>query len=255
MTSQSTLNAIINAASDPYRAAGFFPYFRARGKLRLDPVFQQILQEGLLEHARWLLDLGCGQGLLAAWLLAARACHDRCSNGWPREWPAPPSLTSIRGIDLLSQEVATARSAWGNHAQFETGDIRSVSLGNPDAAVILDVLHYIPHEAQVSVLERVHAALAPEGVLLIRVADEQKTLRFAIGKCVDLAVMLTHYRKPPKLFFRPLNDWIALLAESGFACQARPMSAGTPFANVLLVGRPRKQAHVSGSFTELLTAS
>jgi trans-aconitate methyltransferase len=252
MSSRATIKALIDAATAPYLSTGYFHYFRARGKLRMDPVFGQILAEGLLANAQRILDLGCGQGLLAAWLLAARACQS--SAGWPREWPVSPSPVSIRGIDLMAGEVARARSAWGHSAQFETADIRAAPLGNPDAVVILDVLHYLPYDEQVLILERVHAALASEGVLLIRVADARKTARFAIGKCVDLTVMLTHYRRRPRLFCRSLSDWIAVLAESGFACRPIPMSAGTPFANVVLVARPRDRVRVPGSLTELLTA-
>jgi hypothetical protein len=36
-----------------------------------------------------------------------------------------------------------------------------------------------------------------------------------------------------------LSAWRLLLAELGFATEALPRRAGTPFANVMLVGRPR----------------
>jgi hypothetical protein len=36
---------------------------------------------------------------------------------------------------------------------------------------------------------------------------------------------------------RPVQAWERRLGEAGFRVEARPMSAGTPFANVLLVGR------------------
>jgi hypothetical protein len=37
---------------------------------------------------------------------------------------------------------------------------------------------------------------------------------------------------------RSLTQWIALLRECGFDAQIKPMSQGTTFANVLLIGRP-----------------
>jgi hypothetical protein len=42
-----------------------------------------------------------------------------------------------------------------------------------------------------------------------------------------------------RLYCRPLADWLALLQKLGFAVEALPMHAGTPFANILLVARPR----------------
>jgi hypothetical protein len=42
------------------------------------------------------------------------------------------------------------------------------------------------------------------------------------------------HRAPPT-WGRPLAEWQSLLQAIGFAVQARPMSQGTPFANVLLI--------------------
>jgi hypothetical protein len=38
-------------------------------------------------------------------------------------------------------------------------------------------------------------------------------------------------------FCRTLAEWVARLQSLGFEVQSQPMSAGTPFANVLLVAR------------------
>ena len=67
----SLARELVNSASEPYRACGRFAYHFARGKLARDPVFAAILSRGLLSGRTRILDLGCGQGLLAAWLLAA----------------------------------------------------------------------------------------------------------------------------------------------------------------------------------------
>ncbi|MNC93008.1 hypothetical protein D3C83_95420 [compost metagenome] len=40
-----------------------------------------------------------------------------------------------------------------------------------------------------------------------------------------------------RMHFRTRAQWVALLEELGFAVAAVPMSAGTAFANVLLVAR------------------
>ncbi len=110
--------ALVATASEPYRASGRF----ARGKLMRDPVFGAILAGGLLEQRLLILDLGCGQGLLAAWLLAAG------------------SRARIRGIELEHRYVMRAQRAWGQYAAFETGDLRRTDFGSVDGVVILDVL-------------------------------------------------------------------------------------------------------------------
>src|ERR1700722_7241302 len=133
--------ALLDAASEPYRNAGRFAYYFARGKLRADPVYHAILELGLLLGRARVLDLGCGQGLLAAWLQAAERCYD--GGRWPRAWPPAPQSLSTRGIELMPREVERARCALGAASQVSQADIRSAAFGAADAVVILDVLHYM----------------------------------------------------------------------------------------------------------------
>ena len=88
MRAQPTTEALVKAASASYWKADLFGYFKARGKLRGDPAFAGILSEGLLADAQRILDLGCGQGLLAAWLEAARRRNEERPHLWPKEWQA-----------------------------------------------------------------------------------------------------------------------------------------------------------------------
>jgi SAM-dependent methyltransferase len=252
MSACATTAALIDAASAPYWSADLFAYYRARGKLRGDPAFTWILKEGLLGESQRILDLGCGQGLLAAWLLAARSRSDERPQNWPSEWPAAPRPKSIRGIELRRRDIQRARHALGQKAEFELGDITEAEFGTVDAIVILDVLHYIGYESQLCVLNRAQTALAPGGVLLLRVADAGSGIRFTIGKYIDQTVMLTHYHRAPRVYCRPLPEWLEVLAGTGFDCTPLPMSAGTPFANMMLIARPRRAPYVPRPMTDSL---
>ena len=84
LTPEALRQRLLDRASAPYRAAGKFAYHFARGKLGGDPMFLALLQRGLIPDRSRILDLGCGQGLLAAWLLAARQLYD--AGEWPAEW-------------------------------------------------------------------------------------------------------------------------------------------------------------------------
>jgi SAM-dependent methyltransferase len=208
------LAPLIDAASAYYRDAGYFAWYWARGKLAGDPAFEAILARGLLSGRSRLLDLGCGQGLLAAWLLAANARHaSDAPRAWPQGWPAPPLLREYTGIEINPREVARARRAFaldpGAAVQIIHGDIRDVDYGSADAVVILDVLHYLDYSAQEQVLRRVRAAL-------------------------DHTIALARHRRWVRLECRPLRVWEQLLAASGFRTHALPMSQGMPFVNVLL---------------------
>lgn len=227
--------SLVDAASAPYRAAGRFAWHFARGKLKHDPAFAAILTRGLLEGAQRILDLGCGQGLLAAWLLAAHRAERE--GRWPRDWPPPPAPERLTGVDINPREVARAHAALGGRAHIVAGDIRHVDYDPADAIVILDVLHFIDYAAQEAVLTRARAALAPRGVLLLRIGDAAGGWGFTLSMLVDFLVALARRRRLPPLACRPAHEWRALLTRLGFATEALPMSAGTPFANVLLVAR------------------
>jgi SAM-dependent methyltransferase len=229
------LASLVDAASDPYRAAGHFAWHFARGKLSRDPAFAAILRRGLLTDSARILDLGCGQGLLASWLLAAQA--SRLAGKWPADWPPPPAPAQLLGVEINPREVARARVALGERARVLHGDIRHVDYGSVDAIVILDVLHYTDHTSQEAVLERARGALAPRGVLLLRVGDAEGGLGFALSKLADRTVALIRRHSLQPLSCRPAREWRSLLTRLGFLTEALPMSQGTPFSNVLLVGK------------------
>jgi SAM-dependent methyltransferase len=230
-------DTLLDAACHPYRSAGRFAYKFARGKLKGDPVFRAILELGLLQGRPRILDLGCGQGLLSAWLQAAARC---CVRGqWRPDWPPAPQPSFIRGIELMASDVERARRALGAGCGVEQGDIRSAEFGSADAVVILDVLHYMDLDSQRQVLERVRAALPSGGVLLLRVCDAGGGLRFNYTQWVDKVVMLARGHSLLTTHSRSIAQWREILGQCGFDSQPKPMSRGTPFANVLLIAIPR----------------
>jgi SAM-dependent methyltransferase len=231
---RAALEAIVAAAARAYAPAGRTPMHFARGKLRHDPVFRAIVARGLVPDGARLVDLGCGQGVLPAFLAAARERYER--GEWPARWPQPPRLASALGVELRRRAVVAARIAVGDRAQFVLGDVRDASIPACDAVAILDVLHYLPVPDQDRVLARCAAALAPGGVLLARVGDADAGLRALVTRVTDQTITLVRGGLP-RLHMRGLAAWVAAVERAGFGVEAAPMSAGTPFANVLLVAR------------------
>jgi SAM-dependent methyltransferase len=231
------MRALIRSSGSFYRPSGRFALHFARSKLRYDPAYRMILAHGLLSGPARVLDLGCGQGLLAAWLLAARACYTQGNGGWPRAWPAPPALEAYRGIDINMREVARARRAFAAAAGFavsiEHGDIGSAAYAPADAVVLLDVLHYLNRATQEQVLRGVRTALAPRGLLLLRIGDAQGGLGHRVGNAIDHTVALLRRGRWVGLACRALSDWEQLLERCGFSPRAVPLPGNRSFANVL----------------------
>jgi SAM-dependent methyltransferase len=147
---------------------------------------------------------------------------------WPLDWSAVLLPQTMRGIELQKPDLARARCALAEHAEFIAGDIRSVNFGVADAVVILDVLHFIDHASQLQVLQRARHALEPDGVLLLRVGDADGGWRFRLSVWVI---------KPPcwratqlRVAYAPV--FLASAARSMRVQQPLlPMSNGTLFAN------------------------
>jgi uncharacterized protein (DUF2062 family)/2-polyprenyl-3-methyl-5-hydroxy-6-metoxy-1,4-benzoquinol methylase len=225
------------AAAEPYLESGLRHWEFVRGKLRWDPMYRELLEVGLLPRPGRLVDLGCGRGILLS-LLAAVADADLEEPGSPE---AVPEMELV-GIELRQAHVKTARTALGRRrhrpaVEVRRGDLAHAPVPPCDTAVLLDVLHYLPAAVQDDLLHRVAASLAPGGLLLVRDADANAGLRFAATKGAERlnSVLRGHFRQG--FHYRSRAGWEALLRGAGLTVESRPLSEGTPYANVLLVAR------------------
>jgi SAM-dependent methyltransferase len=203
----------------------------SRGKLRGDPLYRSTVCGGLLPSGGTLVDIGCGNGLTLAILAEAQT---RFKEGrWPATWNPPPQFDCLIGIEVRARPVGVAREALGSDATIIHGDARTTNVGPCRVVLLFDVLHMLGPSEQEALLAAVSASLEPGGVALIREADASGGWRFAavrFGNRVK-ALAFGHWRQP--FDFRTTDEWLACFASHGLAGQVRPMSAGTPFANVL----------------------
>lgn len=238
MNDAQFLKRLLDDASRPFRGGGHFAYHYARGKLSSDSIFREMLKRGLLPSEGRYLDLGCGQGSLFAWLLAARQLYE--AGIWPAGWPPAPKLLALRGIELMQKDVDRAARAFGHDhplVRIEQGDMNHADFGQADVVTILDALHYFDFANQQRVIERIHTALPSGGLFLTRIGDASAGLPYHLCNWVDHAVTFVRGHRLPRLYCRPLAEWVALLKRCGFSVDTDPMNEGKPFANVMLLCR------------------
>lgn len=235
-TSKSFTSTLSHAAAEPYRWADLYAYWFARIKVRIDPAFATILKEGLITDGANVLDLGCGQGLLASSLLAARKLA--ANNSWPQDWSAPPALGSMRGIDLIPRDIERAQQALGRYGDFALGNIAQAEFGRADAVIILDVLHYMDYDAQDIVLRKARQALSTNGRLILRVGNAAGGILFKASSFYDPLISFLKTGKRSRMYCRPLDAWLALLKDLGYTVQTIPLHGGMQLANTLLLATP-----------------
>ncbi len=228
--------ALLDEASRPFKNGNRFAYRYARGKLSTDNIFREILKRGLFPTNARYLDLGCGQGCLFAWLLAARKLYE--AGNWPINWPGAPKPLQLRGIELMQKDVDRATRAFGSDhplVRIEQGDMTEADFGSADVITILDALHYFEYALQKDVLRRIRDALPPGGLFLTRVGDASAGLPFKLCNWLDHVVTFSRGHRLPRLYCRPLDEWIAILENLDFIVETAPMHKGKPFANIMLV--------------------
>ena len=223
------LDAAFTAAADRYFEQSITAWEFARGKLRRDPVYRALL-EGILPSGEILADIGCGQGLTLATL--AEAQRSAQSHVWPAN-RQPPTFGRMVGIETRARVATLARTALGVDAEI----IHAFApAGLPDAissALLLDVLHLMPHDEQQQLLLEVKTRLAPGGVLVIREADAAGGWAFQAVRLGNLLKNLAVGNWKQAFHFRTADEWQRLFAQQGWRVETYAMNEGTPFANVL----------------------
>lgn len=226
-------------ATQAYRFSGHFNYHWARGKLGGDSIFPALIEHRVFRDDAAILDLGCGRGLLPAWLLAAERLA--ASGHWPEGLARPPRNLRFRGFELMAREAEVGNRALQTHfpgrVELAGGDMRAVEMHGADAIAILDALHYVDFNAQERLLDTIRAALPPGGVFITRIGNAAGGWRFRFSQGVDRCMARAQGHRAPPTWCRSAEAWVAALERRDFRVSAAPMSQGTLFANVMLVAR------------------
>jgi len=182
----------------------------ARSKLATDPLYAAVAQR-LRDTTGTVADIGCGIGLMAAYLR---------DDGF-----AQP----IIGVDHDEAKIAQARRAVPS-AAFVVGDARD-AIPNVSSVLLLDVLHYFDDDEQ----SRILANAARADLVIIRDALHDGTWRYRMTKVAEMFARAIRWTKAERLNF-PTRERI-VSAFDGFRIEVTPMWGATPFNNYLFVFR------------------
>lgn len=191
-------------------------YHYVRGKLRHDPCTEAIRAIGNLGD---VLDLGCGRGHLAIYLLASGVA------------------ATVRGFDWDDEKIAMAQRAGdGLAATFAAGDVRTTDEPAADTVLLVDVLHYLTPKEQDTMLERALDLVRPGGRLVIRDASAGFGWRSFVTLVVEWISTFIKFNLGEGVSFRDWpRDVVPKLEAHGVTCTVTPCWQATPFSNVLVV--------------------
>ena len=207
-------------------AAHFLPdryrYWYSLSKLAMDPLYAAA-PGAFRDESEPVLDLGCGIGLLL-----------HCLRAGGRNLP-------YLGVDTDAAKIEAARaaSARGSHnnANFEVCDLSVRFPTHRGSVALLDVLQYLPQQAQGTLLSQAAQCVSKTGQLVIRTGLADGTWRSAMTRATDrfghwVGWMKTSFKAQPSA-----QELRAGLRRHGLHAEFKPLWGRTPFNNWLVVAR------------------
>lgn len=195
----------------------------ASGKITLDPAYRYLARQAR-NSQRPLLDIGCGAGVLAAYL---RACGH---------------TARISGSDLDAKKIRTAQQALAReNCDFRVGDVRDLcrnpqsSAPLPDTDIImLDVLHYLNRRERHQLIESFSALLTTGSRVFLRTTLRDNSLRFAATRAEEWFVKACGWIPFSSVEFPEKQELLEAAAGAALTCVLTPMWGITPFNSYMV---------------------
>jgi SAM-dependent methyltransferase len=199
-----------------------YRYWYSLSKLAMDPLYDSV-PAAFADNRAPILDLGCGIGLLLHCLRAGG------------------SHSPYIGVDTDAEKIAAARiaSQRGGHsdAAFDVCDLSERFPKHEGSVALLDVLQYLPPNAQEPLISRAAQCVSRDGRLVIRTGLADSSWRSSLTRATDrfghwIGWMKTSFEAQPSA-----ADLAAVLRRHGLQASFTPLWGRTPFNNWLVVAR------------------
>ena len=194
-----------------YSNLGLKAALYARLRWRLCP-FEEI--ERHVPKEGTIIDIGCGYGLLANFLVLRSSKRD------------------VTGIDLSVGRITVAQKTTDNRKkiQFELMDALDLPLGKYGTVIMSDFLHHIDGEAQEELLARCYQKLPPGGLLIIEEVDNRPLWKYWFAIMSDKILNVGE-----RQFFRNHRDFQKLLQRIGFHVKTKKVDKSLPLSDILFI--------------------
>lgn len=193
-----------------YRLLEVHPRLFARFKLKWDVLFAELpLYLNGSRPLRTVLDIGCGYGVPGCWVL------ERFGDA------------RIYAIDPDPERIRVASLAFGERGRAACDlapNIPAAPLA-ADAAMLLDMIHFLDDDGLTLTLQRLHAALAGGARLIVRAVVPPPDGRVSLLWKLDALRMKFNGIAS---FHRPVDAVAALLEATGFTVRRTALSGGNP---------------------------
>ena len=187
-----------------YRHMEPYPRLFARFKMLLDPMFPRLAS--FLDSPRQMIDIGCGYGVPAVWLLSL----------FPQ--------AKIYGLDPDRRRVAIAARAFGDRGSAAVGkapDLPAASPDQVDTALMLDMIHLISDDELMLTLRRLYDKIVPGGKLILRTTVPSRKPVPWLRRIEEWRIKMLHLTP----HFRSSEEVAALLTGAGFMVELKEPTA------------------------------
>jgi SAM-dependent methyltransferase len=187
-----------------YRHMEPYPRLFARFKILLDPMFPRLAS--FLHSPRHMIDIGCGYGVPAVWLLSL----------FPQ--------AKVYGLDPDRRRVTIAARAFGDRGSAVVGkapDLPAASPDRVDTALMLDMTHLISDDELRLTLQRLYDKIVPEGKLILRTTVPSRKRVPWLRRVEEWRLKALDVTP----HFRSSEEVGALLSETGFTVELKEPTA------------------------------
>jgi len=194
-----------------YSKQGLKVALYARLRWRLCP-FEEIEEYVPKEGA--IVDIGCGYGLLANFLVLKSDKRD------------------VTGTDLSPGRISAAQETTRNRKGicFKLVNVLDLRLGEYRTMVMSDFLHHIDYQAQEKLLSRCYQKLPQGGLLVIEEVDNRPLCKYWFNTIVDRILNIGE-----GIFFRNQREFRELLERIGFKVNIEEANKGLPLSDVIFI--------------------